>query len=828
MRKEIILSGMTSAPYDDQAPDGQTSLLSGVEIHNNAVRNTQIGGTKYNVGDNDLIFVHVTSDNKTIFILKGTDGYIKWKDRDSDNAAIQNIYNPGEDIEIQAVNNTLVFLSKNNPIRYALWNSNSYKYLGELPDLNIRFSLMSQATEGIYYSQDINRDSRGAVLMTDINSIINGFADKFKDNFIYPFYARAALRIYDGSLIKHSSPILLFPNSNGIPSILNYSLTNEAGTPINARVIGFYSYLAFIIDNDYSDWTDIITSVDIFVSEQMNKMKIYSAGEYGIATFLDKSRDDNFCLKTNLLGESEIQYLRDVHNQNIYVPVLTDKNYDTLTNLYLFYSQSTISIKSGNTTCIYPKSGVLQNIVQQEQMEDDYNSHNTIYSAVSFVYNKRLSISQIKSKVYGSPSLNYLIPFSFNPIGLYTTYLKISKGNSTYYINCGSSFINQDQSLYAFRFIFVPEQRAKQIIFKQSGTSKAYVFDLEIHPFLYGSYYYRKTFGIPEMVDFEDPECVDIFDEYPNTIYTSETSNPYIFPVEGVLSVGNGNIIAIASLSKELSPSQFGQYPLVALCSDGNYALKVTSEGLYTEPSLMQSEICSNKNTVTQLKGSIVFSSKRGLMLMDGSDIICISEVLDGSIDKLTDEFYYLQESFISYLENAQISYDYYQDRILVINPEIGYIYIYNLSNASWSVYRLIASDKVINAFPFSYIQYKDKSILMLDKYYEFKDTIYTGYIITRPLKLDTFQYKRINSFSVEGLYLSEAHPFITVTIYGSNDNKTWHMLGNIKLTNKGIGRIRGRYFKFFRFKLGTTMMYTDHITGLIIDYDTKQDSRLR
>ena len=857
MRKEIILSGMTSAPYDDQAPDGQTSLLSGVEIHNNAVRNTQIGGTKYDVGDNDLIFVHVTSDNKTIFILKGTDGYIKWKDRDSDNAAIQNIYNPGEDIEIQAVNNTLVFLSKNNPIRYALWNSNSYKYLGELPDLDIDFSLHNyfSFSESFSTSVNYNRDNKG-FLGTDLNAIIYSYTSNTIESrkyFYYPFYVRAAIRLYDGSLIKYSQICLMEPNLFDSPRLLLNDLDVTSKDYIKMYTYMSRSKLIYKIKNDFSGWSDIITSIDIFISPQINTMQRYDEGVYKgleVKTVLDThvmgKLDVNSNRETVIVDEPKLVSLSEfvTYYNSISLCVLNPEKLikDSLNSLYLFHSNKIQKITPEEWEEITPEESTIDNISQKEKMEFEYNSRDIIYPKFSFTYNKRLIISNIKIKKFVSFSPQYILPYvegNYNDDSttslVYKLYASIEYNGDKKTIYCGESKI-YDESLYYTKFIFCPNPNVTALTFIDVGldlgqeieNGSGFTFEMEPHPLLNGSYYFRSSYSMPDKENIEIPESLDFIVEMPNTIYTSETSNPFLFPVEGVTSVGNGNIIALASLSKELSPSQFGQYPLVALCSDGNYALKVTSEGLYTEPSLMQSEICSNKNTVTQLKGSIVFSSKRGLMLMDGSDIICISEVLDGPIDKLTDEFYHLQESFISYLENAQISYDYYQDRILVINPEIGYIYIYNLSNASWSVHRLRGSYKVINAFPFSYIQYRDKSILMLDKYYEFKDTIYTGYIITRPLKLDTFQYKRINSFSVEGLYLSEAHPFITVTIYGSNDNKTWHMLGNIKLTNKGIGRIRGRYFKFFRFKLGTTMMYTDHITGLIIDYDTKQDSRLR
>ena len=835
MEKELIFSGMTAAPYDDQSPDGQCALLSNVEVHNNAIRRTQFNKTEYDVKGYDLVYIHEVSNNKTIFILHGEGKYM-WMERGQSES--HDIYTTQDIATIQSVNNTLVFIWPDSPISYALWNGETYKYLGELPELNIRFGLMLYANDKYWQQYSVSVNSRHAILGTDLNYALNEYRNYHSSSFVYPFYVRAALRLYDNSLIKHSSPVLMFPNSKGAPSFFingNLDDVNE-DTVKTINLYGFYANLTYTIDDDLSDWSDIINSVDIFVSEQMNNTTQYTQGEYILFTLKDKGECDNFSVGAihtdtgSYNYEYLKRYIRDYtpSGGGLYtftIPVTND--YDKLTNLYKLASCNTATYTSGKTIEIKPDENIVQNITQQEAMEDDYRSHDILIPSNSFVYNRRLSISNIRSLVYGSPSMRYLVPWATGASGLFYTYLKIVKDNNEYYINCGDSFCDVKNALDITRFIYVPEPRAKQIIFATyTNPAKAYVFDLSQHPFLYGSYYYRDSFGLPSLVDISEVIPVNVYDEYPNTIYTSEVSNPYTFPVEGVLTVGSGYIITLVALTKELSPSQFGQYPLVAMCSDGNYALKVQSNGLYTDPSKMKSYICANKESVVQLPGAVVYMSENGLMMMDGSDIICISSILEGPADKLVTEDGTIQEPFIDYAGNAKIAYDFFQNKLLVIKPDTGYMYVYSIDNLSWSVQTFSFVKNVINAYPYTYIQISLGKVYMIDKPYIYDDIAGLALkIITRPVKFDTFRLKRINSFSVEGMTQSG---YFTVQILASNDLKTWFDMGTAKLTSNNMGRIRGRYFKFFRFVIKPLMTSNDHITGMRIDYDVRTDNRIR
>ena len=117
----------------------------------------------------------------------------------------------------------------------------------------------------------------------------------------------------------------------------------------------------------------------------------------------------------------------------------------------------------------------------------------------------------------------------------------------------------------------------------------------------------------------------------PNKIYTSEVNNPFYFPLAGINTVGTGEIVGIRSTTKALSQGQFGQFPLYAFSSDGIWALQLSDAGLYSSIQPISRDVCNNPDSITQLDSSIVFSTERGLKLLQGSDISLLSSSLEGA-----------------------------------------------------------------------------------------------------------------------------------------------------------------------------------------------------
>jgi hypothetical protein len=86
--------------------------------------------------------------------------------------------------------------------------------------------------------------------------------------FTQPFYVRFAFRMYDGTHTKQTPPILLAPNTWGKP--LTQVKINEDGLAIFDPLYTSSSLFAeFELPENYEDWEDIVTHVDVFVSEQL-------------------------------------------------------------------------------------------------------------------------------------------------------------------------------------------------------------------------------------------------------------------------------------------------------------------------------------------------------------------------------------------------------------------------------------------------------------------------------------------------------------------------------------------------------------------------------
>ena len=102
---------------------------------------------------------------------------------------------------------------------------------------------------------------------TAIAAVINKFVAEQatnKDKFIYPFFIRYALRLSDGSHARISEPILMIPNSGYAPFIS----FNEGD-----KKLYLYAFIAdlqcLFLNSIEEKWKDIVSGVDVFVSEQV-------------------------------------------------------------------------------------------------------------------------------------------------------------------------------------------------------------------------------------------------------------------------------------------------------------------------------------------------------------------------------------------------------------------------------------------------------------------------------------------------------------------------------------------------------------------------------
>ena len=235
---------------------------------------------------------------------------------------------PAQVLWVEAIGNTLV-IGTDKHTQYAYYKNTSYKWLGgRLPQPVFEFDLEGGGDgvewEGNPYMKDFKgntvpgggfpfyAEAQYPLWAYSPNMVNNSeenrgiFADnvqmkiakviqknKNKTKFLFPFFVRYAVKLYDGSYVMHSSPILMLPSTDLCPFVCSIDYFDEYSVPnynenlftddvllyynisiryknkrLKYRFKGFY-----IGDTDVtssiSEWEDIIKGVDLFLSSQI-------------------------------------------------------------------------------------------------------------------------------------------------------------------------------------------------------------------------------------------------------------------------------------------------------------------------------------------------------------------------------------------------------------------------------------------------------------------------------------------------------------------------------------------------------------------------------
>ena len=176
------------------------------------------------------------------------------------------------------------------------------------------------------------------------------------------------------------------------------------------------------------------------------------------------------------------------------------------------------------------------------------------------------------------------------------------------------------------------------------------------------------------------------------------------------------------------------------------------------------------------------------------------------------------------YIEKCMPAWDYTNSRLLLVRRSYTDAYVMKADDKTWSTIELPEKvKKVINSYPFSYIQFEDNKVVVLDDDYNFSDTQHdNGVLVTRPIKMDSLQLKRVTEFAVQGNYSDKQR----LTLWGSNDLKRWFKLGTTE--RRRVGAMRGYYFKYWRMSIETHLKENENISGVLVRYTVKDDGRFR
>lgn len=398
-------------------------------------------------------------------------------------------------------------------------------------------------------------------------------------------------------------------------------------------------------------------------------------------------------------------------------------------------------------------------------------------------------------------------------------------------------------------YLFYPNNGAykMEVIRTKNGVEQVCKIDLKTHEMLNGAYALL-PFGSSRKTETYNGATASALDgatnlvDMPNKVYTSDVNNPFRFAVTNINTVGNGEVKGLSTAAKALSEGQFGQFPLYAFTSEGVWALEVnTSTGSYSARQPITRDVCINPKSITQIDSAVLFATDRGIMMISGSESSCISDNLDGSKDFDITSLQAVKEvaenlhidtngtklvAFKEFIKDAQILYDYKNQRIIVYSPreDIRYAYIYSMKDKAWGMMSSTIVDG-LNSYPDAYGVTDDGNVLDFSNYNE--DSLLegiTGIIATRPLKLDyPDALKTIYKIMQRGVFRS-GH--VKQMLYGSRNLFDWELIGTS--VNERLQGIAGTPYKYFRLVLMLELQKGESLAGCSVEYETKYTNKVR
>lgn len=894
MAFELRYEGLSNVPSDYACQEGDSAALIDLSIENGELRPFVHPKKIMNI-QGRLVCVHRGSGYENYLSLDN--GTLYWQTKEETAMGERHPITEGVSSlsKIEVLGNTLILLS-DHPLLYVLFKEGQYKVLGEQPPLlDIQFQTRyfqfswkrSDKTphpprdnneEGATYTGDLEIDlpfdvptDKSTTFTAEqqnqitqcIMAAINPAIAAYRGDGIYCFPAliRYALRLYDGSLTQHSAPILLVFEEDlpdYYPSLydrfVSVKVTGSRKALLN--IIGYSIFMHWPGFN--SEWSDVVKSVDFFISApiytymQSNAIEHTSYNQKLNRVYIDLPTKDHKNVDTEICECGQFYLVYSIPSSGKFSDFGDD--YDVSEPKEIGFDNDYTKAPPLN---LYFAEGVLTTIEQQELMEDEYRSHHLLASDISYMYNNRLHLANIKQTFFPGFSWEQMTSGKFDERytwGIASMYIDVYLKTVEKTAHVRHAITEPFNIQTGVRFFYYPDSRAYRMIItlqkaEDAGTEQYYAVTLELeeHTTLNGAYYYEPLDHIfesklkPTTTVPDPPSADELTSMIPNQLFVSESSNPFLFRAGQIYTIGSSEILAVASATKALSEGQFGQFPLYVFSKEGIWAMEVSQTGSYSSRQTIARDVCNNAKSILQTDVAVLFTSDKGVMIIEGSNVRCISEGLHGPVFDLQklfaiDEIAQATVSqplfealkacvpFRSYIASAQMAYDYPNSRILIFNTEYPYAYLFNLLSGLWS---MITSDytSMVNDFPRTYLTNRAGEVADLSAVISDDDpTEVQGLVITRPLKFgapDTL--KTIHTVIHRGNF--NPHHISTV-IYASRDGVHYAPI------KSGLGAflryLHGSPYKFFRLLFVIEMKRKEALTLTTLEATEKFTNKLR
>lgn len=900
MNKEIKYNGYTAQPSDYECPDGQLAASLNLINEDGALKPLHNPECIHHFGENAPVYIHLTATER-IFVLRkinldGSSIRYSLADNLSEYSGLADYSNDAKIIKFSSIGNILLILTDSG-IDYFMWDTDSHKYkpLGNaIPNIEISFGLrgkaeMQPSNPNEYHETNINSvlaadmykewvDETQRVITDAVMAKVNKFiADNAtnKGRFIFPFFVRYALRLYDGSLINHSAPVLMNTASGETPNVLALSLDKQDGgdnhyEKMRFRVAAICHSLDYQVISSAetlsllrNSWTDIIKSVDIFISAPIytfdpdGKCKIFIEDDVDGFTCTCKALDnfsDNtgnyksykaFDLYRNVFYNDIHDDLKPHFNRRCQLPVLPSGTSlaGKLKNNSLFYLLKSIKIEdlADTRTVVEVPDDYLGSLVTREVMTDDYDSHDLHIASVAYNYNNRLNIANVSRRIFPGFSLNSSLCFNNDSSDTYRLIFFLKEEGRTIKTEIPyATFGTLDNNL----FLYHPNPNVfRAVIYCRTSDAKMKLeCPMQQHDFLAGSYFFNQSDSLTwrplptDQQEIAGSSQSELLIHSPNKIYSSVVNNPFYFPLTGIVTVGSGNIHALSSAAKALSQGQFGQFPLYAFTDEGVWALEVSSTGSFSARQPITRDVVLSNTDPLQIDNAVLFATGRGIILISGSQTQCITDVINSNepfdvlqlpgMAKLHSMLGHNADTcfptapFLEFIAECGMLYDYVHQRVFLYNPNFTYAYVYSLKSNLWSM-MCTNIMRPLNSYPEALAVDNNNCIV---NFSSTENSPLPSILVTRPVKLEMPDVLKTIDTVIHRGNFRKGH--VQSVLYGSRDLQNWHLVWSSK--DHYLRGFRGTPYKYFRIALLSNLSPDESIFGASLQFTPRLTNQPR
>lgn len=848
-------AGMSNVPNDLLCSDDACSEVVGLTSENGEMKPIQMPRKVFlPSGRGNLVYVHQLQTGKVYLyylmppeVVSQGGGYnytFRYEYNNTSNTFVVNtpvMATP----KVTSIGNTLI-VTCGSTLCYFLWDGSQYKTLGsKIPELQVKFWLgdgyIQESDDSAISSNILRLDGAIWVVDTDQeenwnNYVVGEYAKlctkvNQRKAFVRPFFALAALELYDGSYYMATSPVALYPNIN-VNFSCSVSETGDSGKSIMRGEV-----LCFSQSTNYSAWSDIVKGVTIFVTEGVDPC---DTGQDAIITPYENGYSGS--TTTGFLGTTGREVTMPLFGStdiNVYKVLVSKTAEDVvreMSELSVFYRLCNIGTVtfSSQSTAKFITAHTIENITTQMRLDVDggeYFDHVSLYGNATYSYNGRLHMANIQRGFFDG----------FKQF--------ISKDNNTSHTvrvaidtPMGKKIVTQTDVIGSVgHYFYYPDPRAKVVeITTTDGNNQTSVIvkNLEEHKGLNGAYCIvspLETLTSDADAVFPSAGLYDGGTEpLPNKVLVSEVDNPFVFRARGYNTVGKGEVMAIASNTTALSEGQFGQFPLYAFATDGIWALGTNATGTYSTVAPMSREVCNNPDSVTQTDSAVFFTSEKGLMVVAGSKVQCVSEQLNGKTETwgytagkwelVNGQNVFKPIVFKEFLSGCTIAYDYRDSLLWLLNKDYMWHYVFNIKSGTWALVESNDDDpaylRAVSDYPDTLLQDEDGWVSTLLGRLDQNDDnmLYTANITTRPMKFgNALTLKSIREMKHLAMMGSQAD--VQIRLYASNDCRQW----------VEVRSLRGKPWKYYRVKYHLSrMLPTDRFIGTVFRVKETRDNKLR